>query len=181
MNLESDTEHHAIFIHPCRVFIGRSPDYSADHGGRTQQRACLVHDHAYVIIDGHIFTILEIHVKTLTLVHTYCHCIERVKHLAEMFIGNTGYELCRKSEHSVAGKNRGVDIPFGMNRRTAATSVGIIHHVIMQECKIMIHLNTHRRTHSCRRITAERIGSHQHECRAKSLASSRQCIGYGVI
>ena len=68
-----------------------------------------------------------------------------------------------------------------MNSGLSSTHVGIIHHVVMQQCEIVEHLNTQSSINGFGRITSHRITGHESQYWTYSLAAQGHVIGYGLI
>lgn len=68
-----------------------------------------------------------------------------------------------------------------MNRRSAATHIGTIHHIVMQQSEVMKHFQSYRLVDSDTFVGTKRLGGGKHEHGAYAFSPAVQCIGYRLI
>ena len=134
-----------------------------------------------VFLSRDIRTCLKIHIPLLPLTNAQCQLIERIQHGFQMSLIAIGHQLVCQNGHGISREDGRVFIPESVHRQLPAPAVGFIHHIIVQEGKVMVGFNPCcLRQHSRHIILVETICEHQQK-RTQALSTQIQLIVNRVI
>ncbi len=97
----------------------------------------------HVFFYGHVGALFKVHVVLLAFVHFHCSAVEHVQNRAEHRVGHFGHERAGECKHGVAAEYGGDVVPLHMHCGASAPHVGSVHHIVVQQGEVVVHLYAH--------------------------------------
>jgi hypothetical protein len=117
---------------------------SLEHYREDLKAAPLEANHLYVFFLGDIVAGLEVYVVLLSLIYLKGCFDKQIHHLGTFCrVGLFLHQLARQQQHGVTGEDGGIFVPHLVYGRFAAAHIGAVHHIVVQEGEVVIHLNCH--------------------------------------
>ena len=181
LQLERQPQRLAETVDTIRIRLARSA-YNRPYLQRSsQQHGCFQANHLDIFRFGHIVPTLEFHIVLLTLANFKSRFQEQLDDSPRVRSFRAGDITESDDLHGIARKYGRILVPHLMHRRFTTAHVGFVHHIVMQQRKVVKHFQPHRRIQCPTIIARKHLAGKQRQQRPHALTAQRQLITHGSI
>ena len=181
LKLEGESDFLSEAIERVGVFIRCVSCERTEFGGAAEEHGGFEPNHLDVFFLRHIDAVFKVHVVLLSLADFCGGACEEREHA--FFVRAVGVDEVSEGsdEHGVAGEHCRVFVPFHVNGGFAASHVGVVHQVIVEERVVVIGFNREGCGHGDFRVVAIDGASQKHEGGAEAFSAHGEGVGNWLI
>ena len=120
---------------------------------------------------------LEVHVVLLSLVDLDGSPGEELRYLGQVLLVTLADALHGHHQHVVSAQDGRVVVPLLVDGGLSASHLGTIHQVIMEQCEIVVCLQSNGGKYGGRDVLPIEVAGHEEQDRAYALPSQREGVG----
>ena len=105
-----------------------------------QEHRSLQAYHLDVFLFSHVVAALKLEIELLTFANLDSGAGEEFKDWAQQYGAGLGNMFESHRQHGIAREDGSVVVPFDVHRRSAAAVGSLVHHVVVQQCEVMVDL-----------------------------------------
>ena len=176
--LEGETHVDASLIEEVGLGVVAVGDEGSRLEGTAQQDRGLETNHVDILLDGDIVAVLVVHVPLLAFINLDGCLVEQVH---DGPAGTARNVLCGDGQHGVAAQDGSVVVPATVHSGFAASHVGVVHHVIVQEREVVEHFQAHGCVNRHGRVAAHGVTGHECEHGTYTFAPQSHVVADGLV